>query len=138
MAEKAHVSRLSRRSEWNSQITAQPLDDLKVKNILKTLKDLVYSARGPNGRLKFFQSSSGGHVTVTSTSSKILHSLSGLSHPILRLILAAVQGHLDNYSDGGLQTALLLVSAELTGFTNSQSIAYSTLPSFTGDFEKSS
>lgn len=110
MAEKAHVSRLSRRSEWNSQITAQPLDDLKVKNILKTLKDLVYSARGPNGRLKFFQSSSGGHVTVTSTSSKILHSLSGLSHPILRLILAAVQGHLDNYSDGGLQTALLLVS----------------------------
>lgn len=110
MAEKARVSRLSRRSEWNSQITAQPLDDLKVKNILKTLKDLVYSARGPNGRLKFFQSSSGGHVTVTSTSSKILHSLSGLSHPILRLILAAVQGHLDNYSDGGLQTALLLVS----------------------------
>lgn len=110
MAEKAHVSRLSRRSEWNSQITAQPLDDLKVKNILKTLKDLVYSARGPNGRLKFFQSSSGGHVTVTSTSSKILHSLSGLSHPILRLTLAAVQGHLDNYSDGGLQTALLLVS----------------------------
>lgn len=60
-------------------------------------------------RLKFFQSSSGGHVTVTSTSSKMLHSLSGLSHPILRLILAAVQGHLDNYSDGGLQTALLLV-----------------------------
>ncbi|XP_074635440.1 molecular chaperone MKKS-like isoform X2 [Acropora palmata] len=76
MAEKARVSRLSRRSEWNSQITAQPLDDLKVKNILKTLKELVYSARGPNGRL----------------------------------ILAAVQGHLDNYSDGGLQTALLLVS----------------------------
>ena len=60
-------------------------------------------------RLKFFQSSSGGHVTVTSTSSKILHSLSGLSHPILRLILAAVQGHLDHYCDGGLQTALLLV-----------------------------
>ncbi|XP_029182286.2 McKusick-Kaufman/Bardet-Biedl syndromes putative chaperonin-like isoform X1 [Acropora millepora] len=110
MAEKARFSRLSRRSDWNSQISAQPLDDLKVKNILKTLKDLVYSARGPNGRLKFFQSSSGGHVTVTSTSSKILHSLSGLSHPILRLILAAVQGHLDNYSDGGLQTALLLVS----------------------------
>ena len=60
-------------------------------------------------RLKFFQSSSGGHVTVTSTSSKILHSLSGLSHPIPRLILSAVRGHLERYSDGGLRTALLLL-----------------------------
>lgn len=46
---------------------------------------------------------------MTSTSSKILHSLSGLSHPILRLILFSIKGHLDNYGDGGLQTALLLV-----------------------------
>ena len=60
-------------------------------------------------RLKFFQSSSGGHVTVTSTSSKILHSLSGLSHPIPRLILSAVKGHLEGYSDGGLRTAILLL-----------------------------
>ena len=60
-------------------------------------------------RLKFFRSSSGGHVTVTSTSSKILHSLSGLSHPIPRLILSAVKGHLEGYSDGGLRTALLLL-----------------------------
>ena len=48
-------------------------------------------------------------MTVTSTSSRILHSLSGLSHPILRLILSAVRGHLDNYSDGGLQTTVLLL-----------------------------
>ena len=60
-------------------------------------------------RLKFFRSSSGGHVTVTSASSKILHSLSGLSHPIPRLILSAVKGHLEGYSDGGLRTALLLL-----------------------------
>ena len=60
-------------------------------------------------RLKFFQSSSGGHVTVTSTSSKILHGFSSLSHPIPRLILSAVRGHLDAYNDGGLRTALLLL-----------------------------
>ena len=60
-------------------------------------------------RLKFFQSSCGGHVTVTSASSKILHSFSGLSHSMPRLILSAVKGHLDSYNDGGLQTALLLV-----------------------------
>lgn len=60
-------------------------------------------------RLKFFQTSGGGHVTVTSTSSKILHSLSGLSHPISRLILSAVRGHLDAYNDGGLRTALLML-----------------------------
>ena len=60
-------------------------------------------------RLKFFQSSSGGHVTVTSTSSKILHSLSGLSHPIPRMIFSALRGHLERYGDGGLRTALLLL-----------------------------
>ena len=48
-------------------------------------------------------------MTVTSTSSRIFHSLSGLSHPILRLVLSAVRGHLDTYSDGGLRTALLLL-----------------------------
>ena len=46
---------------------------------------------------------------MTSTSRRIFHSLSGLSHPILRLILSAVRGHLDAYSDGGLRTALLLL-----------------------------
>ena len=66
-------------------------------------------------RLKFFRSSSGGHVTVTSASSKILHSLSGLSHPIPRLILSAVKGHLEGYSDGGLRTALLLLRCILIG-----------------------
>ena len=48
-------------------------------------------------------------MTVTSTSNRILHSLSGLSHPILRLLLSAVRGHLDAYSDGGFRTALLLL-----------------------------
>ncbi|XP_068695767.1 molecular chaperone MKKS-like [Montipora foliosa] len=110
MAEKAPVSRISRKKEWNSQVTTLPLDDIKVKNLFKTLHDVVCSACGPNGRSKFFQSSSGGHVTVTSMSSRILHSLSGLSHPILRLILSAVRGHLDNYSDGGLQTTVFLLS----------------------------
>ena len=53
-------------------------------------------------------------MTVTSTSSRILHSLSGLSHPILRLILSAVRGHLDAYNDGGLWTALLLLRYRYT------------------------
>ena len=52
-------------------------------------------------------------MTVTSTSSKILHSLSGLSHPISRLILSALKGHLEGYRDGGLRTALLLLRCVL-------------------------
>ena len=48
-------------------------------------------------------------MTVTSTSSKIIHGLSGLSHPIPRLVLSAVRGHLDGYNDGGLRTGLLLL-----------------------------
>ncbi|KAL9989194.1 hypothetical protein ACROYT_G003717 [Oculina patagonica] len=116
MEAKRFSSRLSAKDEWSSQIAVQPLDDGKVRGSLRTLKDLVQSALGPNGRLKFFQSSSGGHVTVTSTSSKILHGLSGLSHPIPRLILSAVRGHLDAYSDGGLRTALLLLSLIQSSF----------------------
>lgn len=107
MEGKSNSSRLSTKT---SQVLVQPLDDSKIRNLLHSLQDVVKSALGPSGRLKFFQTSGGGHVTVTSTSSKILHSLSGLSHPISRLILSAVRGHLDTYNDGGLRTALLMLS----------------------------
>lgn len=107
MEGKSNSSRISTKT---SQVLVQPLDDSKIRNLLHTLEDLVKSSLGPSGRLKFFQTSGGGHVTVTSTSSKILHSLSGLSHPISRLILSAVRGHLDAYNDGGLRTALLMLS----------------------------
>ena len=46
-------------------------------------------------------------MTVTSSSRRMIDNLSSSSHPVVRLLLAAVKGHLDVYSDGGLRTALL-------------------------------
>ena len=67
--------------------------------------ELIY---GLLNRLKFFQNSAGGHVTLTSSSRRVIESLLSNSHPVVRLVLTAVKGHLDNYFDGGLQTALLV------------------------------
>ena len=60
-------------------------------------------------RLKFLQNSYGGHVMVTSSSSRLLHVLMSDAHPIVRIIIAALKSHLDLFSDGGLSTAILLL-----------------------------
>ncbi|CAG2255670.1 MKKS [Mytilus edulis] len=54
------------------------------------------------------QNSVGGHLTMTSTSTRLLQSLS-VSKPVIRLIVTAVQGHLQHFSDGGHFVSMLTV-----------------------------
>ena len=46
---------------------------------------------------------------MTSTSSQLLHGLSCEDHPVMRLIVAAINSHLDLFNDGGLMAAILLL-----------------------------
>ena len=86
---------------------------------LRAFKTIVKSCYGPYGHLKMVQNQCGGHVTVTSSSKRLLSSLS-LSKPVLKLVSAAVQGHLQVFSDGGLYAALfaclLVEGCWATGF----------------------
>ncbi len=76
---------------------------------LTTLRQVVTSSLGPGGQLKMIHNNVGGHVTVTSSSAKLLQSLSS-SNSIIQLIVAATQGHVTNYSDGGLLAAVLCLN----------------------------
>lgn len=107
MAAKSCDSRLAAKEE--SEITANPVyDPSNIEGII-SLKELFSSCFGPNGSLKNIHNNSGGHVTVTSISSRILQNVS-FSKPILRLITTSVQNHLKNYGDQGTFCGLLCAS----------------------------
>lgn len=73
---------------------------------IRLLRDIVKSSYGPQGRLKSVQNCCGGHLTLTSSSRRLLGALS-VSKPVLQLVLGSVQGHIVAYGDGGLFAALL-------------------------------
>lgn len=68
---------------------------------LKLLKNIVVTCRGPHGKVKVIQNSSGGHVTLTSSSGRLLPVLS-VSKPLLKLLVSSAEAHLRMFSDGGL------------------------------------
>ncbi|XP_071784541.1 molecular chaperone MKKS-like [Asterias amurensis] len=86
--------------------TPEKFHNSDVDQTLEAFKLLIQSCYGPNGYLKTIQNSCGGQVMITSSSSVLVRQLS-VSRPILKLILAAVGGHIAACSDGGLFCALL-------------------------------
>ena len=80
---------------------------------IQTLYQLAASSRGPLGNMKMLQNQSGGHLTVTSSSKRLLNSLS-VTKPVIQLLVSAAQGHLDAFSDGGLFLVSLATSLTIT------------------------
>ncbi|XP_063426326.1 molecular chaperone MKKS-like [Mytilus trossulus] len=83
---------------------------------------LKITASCRKGCIQMVQNSVGGHLTMTSTSCRLLQSLS-VSKPVIRLIVTAVQGHLQHFSDGGhfvsMLPVLLLTKSMNLNVTNS-------------------
>lgn len=88
------------------------LQDDETRNALRKFKTLVDTSRGPWGYLKMLHNDVGGHVTLTSVSSRIFGGLS-VKNPLLKLLMSCVQGHIQAYSDGGLFAADLALSLTL-------------------------
>ncbi|KAK6999728.1 McKusick-Kaufman/Bardet-Biedl syndromes putative chaperonin [Biomphalaria glabrata] len=81
---------------------------LKFYNLLK-------ACAGPLGAFHMLRNGCGGHVTLTSTSSRLIPVMS-LSRPELKLVASSVQSHLNQYGDCGLFMAcssLYLIKASL-------------------------
>lgn len=83
-----------------ASLFTQPLDDHQLQQAISMLRQIFQSNIGPKGRLKYLHNNSGGHVTVTTCSGRLLHSMS-VKKPALKLVTAAVQEHLRLYADGG-------------------------------------
>ncbi|CAG2208571.1 MKKS [Mytilus edulis] len=91
-----------------------------IVNALNLLLKITSSCR--RGCIQMVQNSVGGHLTMTSTSCRLLQSLS-VSKPVIRLIVTAVQGHLQHFSNGGhfvsMLTVLLLTKSMNLNVSNS-------------------
>lgn len=84
-----------------TRVSHQVLKNSDALAAFKTLYDLVSSAQGPCGNTKILQNLSGGHLTLTSSSKRLLNTLS-ITKPVIELLVSSAQGHLDAYKDGGL------------------------------------
>ncbi|XP_074648429.1 molecular chaperone MKKS-like isoform X2 [Tubulanus polymorphus] len=92
-----------------SIVTYKHISDEDVLTSLCTLRQIVQSCYGPRSKLKIIHNQSLGHLTITSTSGRLLNCLS-ISKPYLKFVVTSVAGHLEKYKDGGLYTLLLTLS----------------------------
>ncbi|KAK6183652.1 hypothetical protein SNE40_011086 [Patella caerulea] len=98
-----------------SHLQVDTLDDPEIRAAISTLRQIVASCMGPHGKIKIIQNATGGHITRTTTSSRLFGAIS-LSKPVLKLIVSSVQSHVEQYQDGGLMACLfclLLVESSL-------------------------
>ncbi|XP_065776937.1 molecular chaperone MKKS isoform X4 [Muntiacus reevesi] len=84
----------------------EPLTGERAGARLAALRGLLTSCYGPAGRLKQLHNGRGGPVAATSHSAALLAGLP-VSHPVLKVLTAAVRNHVACFSDGGLFTAIL-------------------------------
>ncbi len=73
---------------------------------VSALGDFLLSSYGPRASAKAFVGS-GGHLSLTATSQRILRSLE-LSDACCEAVLAAVRAHLEEHRDGGLLSGILV------------------------------
>jgi len=103
------VPAVTRAASAPGHLQTSALDDGKNRCAIHTLHKLIITSRGPNGSLKMLHNDVGGHVTLTSSCSRILGSIS-VKNPLLKLLVSCVRGHCDAYTDCGLFTCGLALS----------------------------
>lgn len=81
------------------------LQSAELKRSLEHFLDICKTSYGPRGQLKVVHNGSGGHVTVSSSSSRLLQTIS-VSKPVLKLITSAIMEHIKFTHDGGLFVAI--------------------------------
>ena len=89
-----------------SELHIKPLSDPDTLTALRELHRMFKSCYGPAGKLKLLHNNTGGHVTVTSSSGRLLHGLT-VTKPVIKLLKSVIQEHLMLFSDCGTLTGLL-------------------------------
>lgn len=89
-----------------SAVQFQPLLQPTNIEVIKTFKKLVQTCIGYRGKLKVIGSAAGGHVTLTSSSVRLLQNIS-IRNNFIRFITSSTKSHLSSYNDNGLLCAFL-------------------------------
>ncbi|GFO22433.1 mckusick-kaufman/Bardet-Biedl syndromes putative chaperonin [Plakobranchus ocellatus] len=100
---------LEKNKPVSSQIKVASVDSPDNLSSISAFLDLVGSCSGPDGGIHMIRNPCGGHVTMTTDSSRLLASMC-LSRQILKLVMNSVQGHLKEFGDGGKYLAFACLS----------------------------
>ncbi|GAB1604678.1 McKusick-Kaufman/Bardet-Biedl syndromes putative chaperonin-like [Argonauta hians] len=84
-----------------TKILQSKLTDQEIIQQLSTLRNVFSTTTGFYGSIKLLQNSNGGHVTLTSSSSRLLAALRP-TNPIAHLVIEAALKHSRTYGDGAL------------------------------------
>ncbi|XP_060070554.1 molecular chaperone MKKS-like [Ylistrum balloti] len=87
-------------SKAESPINCLTLENDCILKALILMEQITSSSRGPGGKIKIVQNSLGGHLTLTSTSTRLLNAMS-FTNPMVKLITSSAQGHLKKFNDAG-------------------------------------
>lgn len=90
------------------KIQRSRLTDKETLNQLNTLRHLFSTTIGPYGGIKLLRNNCGGHVTLTSSSSRLLAALRP-TNPLAQLIIEACSKHSHTCGDGALFMAHLVL-----------------------------
>lgn len=91
-----------------SQILAAPLTNSQWFQSIASIKLVLASCFGLSGSLKNIHNNTGGHITVTSSSARLLQCIS-YSNSLVRLFGSSVQNHITNTMDQGLFCGLFCI-----------------------------
>lgn len=102
-----------------SKLCMNPLKDESNITVLKKFEDAIRASVGPYGKLIAVGNVSGGCVTITSSSFRLLPVIS-IKNAFLKLIVSSTKLHLINFNDNGLSCLLLTLKL----IKNSLSVEY--------------
>lgn len=101
-------------SQENLQIQCRKLTDKYTTQSLCVFSELVATAMGPHGRIKLLGNVCGGHLSLTTLSTRLLNTLTPTC-PLVKLILTAADQQVCSYGDAGLFTARLALNLVVNG-----------------------
>lgn len=91
-----------------SSVVFNPLRSESNIAALKTFEEVIRTSIGPCGKLKVVHNIAGGHVTVTSSSQRLVNIVS-IKNTFLKLIVSSAKIHLNCFCDGGSACILLIL-----------------------------
>ena len=88
-----------------SELHISTLDDEHTRQCLATLREVFRTCYGPHGKIHVLHNDSGGHVTLTGSSGRLLPVLT-VRNALVRVVTTSVEAHLSRLPDGGCFCAL--------------------------------
>ena len=106
MSEQTTATRRRVANKEQSDLHIGTLDDGHTRQCLETLREVFRTCYGPHGKIHVLHNDSGGHVTLTGSSGRLIPVLT-VRNALVRVVTTSVEAHLSRLPDAGCFCALL-------------------------------